>query len=340
MKFLFFSIFAFLYSLLIKFILFLYNKKFLLSKSPANSFIVSVGNLSVGGTGKTPMISWLIRELKKEFLSCGVISRGYGRSGYKKIVVLSKKTSPAVAGDEPYMLYKEHSNVPVVVGNKIKACFLMKNQFNPDVILVDDGFQSFGLKRNIDIVLIDLSRPLSDYFVMPAGLLREPLQGLSRASAIIFTKSNFMREEKKIKKHLLRFINKKNTLLLDSSFESRLLLFNRPFGVFDSYKEIKEKTVCFSGIANSDPFIKTAGLFCKNIVKIFSFGDHCKYKKKEVQQIRSSMASYQAKAIITTTKDFWKIKDFFSDYKLYVVDVRHVIKNRKQLIDLISLRKN
>lgn len=339
MKFAFFSIFALFYSFLIRAVVFLYNKKIFISKSPANSFIVSVGNISVGGTGKTPMIAWLLKELTQEGFSCGVISRGYGRVGYKKTIVLSKKTTTRAAGDEPYMLHKEHLNVPIIVGSKTKASFLMKDLFNPDIILVDDGFQSFGLRRNLDVVLIDLSRPLSDYFVMPAGLLREPLTGLSRADVVVFTKSNLSGGRKKIKDRFLTFINK-NTLILDSSFKSSLFLFDNSVDVFVSRKEVKGPAVCFSGIANPGPFIEQAGLFCKNVISFISFRDHYQYKKRDFRKIRSLMDSHQAKSIVTTKKDFWKVKGFLSEYDIYIIDVQHIINRGDKLINLISLTKN
>ena len=334
MKHFFLFILSLFYSFLTHLVRFTYNKKNFFSTPPPGSFVVSVGNLSVGGTGKTPMINWLIHRLKKENLSCGVVSRGYGRSKKSSLVLLSKESSPQLVGDEPFMLYQEHPNIPIVVGNKKKACFFIQRKFNPRLILVDDGFQSFGLKRNLDIVLVDLSRPLSDYSVLPLGLLREPIKNLCRANVVIFTKSNLNKNSALVKKHILQFINLKKTLVLNSSFVFELLLFNKPKGLFLKHNKIEEPVVCFSGIANPGSFEKKSLLYCNNIVGSFSFKDHHQYKRKDFKKINSLMSANGASSIVTTKKDFWKIKDFFSGYKIYVVDVKHRIEDGERLLNL------
>ena len=134
MKKLFLAPIAFLYLLTIKFYLWLYNSRFLKTHQIKKSFDVSVGNLSLGGSGKTPMISWLINTLNDQNISCGVVSRGYKRKGKKTIIVSDGqniKSSVDFAGDEPYMLALEHQKTPVIVGNKITACQLMQKKYKP-----------------------------------------------------------------------------------------------------------------------------------------------------------------------------------------------------------------
>ena len=336
MKSFFLFIISLFYSFLIRFVRFVYNTINLFSIPAQGSFIVSVGNISVGGTGKTPMISWLVHKLKKENISCGIVSRGYGRAKNKGLVLLSKESCPQVAGDEPFMLYQEHPDVPIVVGNKKDACFFMQRKFNPNIILVDDGFQSFALKRNLDIVLVDISRPLSDYSILPLGFLREPLKNLCRANVVIFTKSNLNKNGSKVKEHVLKFINPNTTLVLNSSFVSELFLFNKTKGLFLNHSKIEEPVVCFSGIANPESFEKKSLLYCKKIVSTFSFKDHHQYKKTDFKKIYSLMSDSGASSIVTTKKDFWKIKDFFSDYKIYVIDVKHRVENEESLLNLFK----
>ena len=344
MKWLFFTILSSLYSFLIKFVFYIFSNSLRKKDFLAGSYVISVGNIVAGGTGKTPMISYLIYLLKKEGFSCGIVSRGYKRKkGGTVIVSDGHKTLSSVvsSGDEPYMLSKEHKNAPIVVGKKTTSCKLMHNQFNPDFILVDDGFQSLGLKRNLNIVLIDLSQPLRYYFVLPLGFLREPLSGLSRADVVIFTKSNSVNKNKlKIKNKVIKHINKEKTLVLEASLNFQLFFFNEQAEVFESYKKIDERVLCFSGIARPNLFIKKARGFCRHLVKTLSFKDHHNYTLKDFNKIKDLMIRFQASSIITTKKDFWKIKTSFSGFKVFIIDINHSVLDEKKLLSLILSQKN
>ena len=149
--------------------------------------VVSIGNISFGGTGKTPLVIWIAQELQKAGFQPVILSRGYKRkSFFTKIVSDTKKVriGRRRAGDEPYLMANKLKGVPVVVSRKrVKGASKAIKQFKPDVILLDDGFQHRKIARHVDIVLIDSPETLNG-----AKLTREPLKNLRRADVVVFTK--------------------------------------------------------------------------------------------------------------------------------------------------------
>ena len=181
---------GFFYWLLIFWRNFFYNLGFFVSrKLPCK--VVSIGNLSVGGTGKTPFVLFLANTLKATGLKVAVLSRGYKRKSAGTLVVSdgnAVQSDLENSGDEPFMLANKLKGIPVVVDeNRYRGGQLICNEYNPDVILMDDAFQHRRVFRDVDIVLINSNhrRPK----LLPYGLLREPLRNIKRADAVIFTKS-------------------------------------------------------------------------------------------------------------------------------------------------------
>lgn len=159
--------------------------------------VICVGNLTLGGTGKTPVVAWLVGRLREAGLTAAVVSRGYGgRAGrlksVKALAVTDGRTpilSPDVAGDEPLELAATLPGTPVVIGrDRAAAARLAEEQFHPDVVILDDGFQNPSLHRNFNLIVIDASRPPSALRRFPRGSLREGLRALRRADAAILTR--------------------------------------------------------------------------------------------------------------------------------------------------------
>jgi len=171
---------------------FFYQKKIFKSrKLPCK--VISVGNLTVGGTGKTPMTIHLARRLSCQGYKTAVISRGYGGRSEKSAAIVSDGQQILLqsdeAGDEPFMIARNLKHIPVIVGqNRVKAGWLAIEKFAPDVIVLDDAFQHLKLVRDIDLVLLDYRRPYGNNHLLPRGTLREPISALARADAFILTR--------------------------------------------------------------------------------------------------------------------------------------------------------
>jgi len=153
--------------------------------------VISVGNLTWGGTGKSPLISWLVEECQKLGIKPAILTRGYksqGR-GLRRLGPGGNSPSPEEAGDEPWMLHLRHPDVPILI-QADRADSGQVAAREADLLLLDDGMQHLQLQRNLDLCLIDHSRGLGNGLVMPCGPLREPARALAQASAVVVTKAN------------------------------------------------------------------------------------------------------------------------------------------------------
>ena len=154
--------------------------------------VISIGNLSIGGTGKTPLTIYLAKILINNGFQPGIISRGYRRISKEEIVVSDGKKIHKdwrLCGDEPFMIAKLLSNVPIIVNNnKVVSSKRLIKDFNVNVILLDDAFQHRKIARDVDIVLYNSTINKKDLCLLPLGILREPIKNISRANIIIATK--------------------------------------------------------------------------------------------------------------------------------------------------------
>jgi len=155
--------------------------------------VISVGNITAGGTGKTPMVRFICDVLTQKGLHPTVLSRGYRAEDNKKNIIISKDgtmlVEPTISGDEAWLLAKVLQKSNVIIGReRSKSAEIAINELGADCLVMDDGFQHRALARDIDIVLIDASNPFGYDHVLPRGLLREPLSGLQRAHIIVLTK--------------------------------------------------------------------------------------------------------------------------------------------------------
>ena len=305
-----------------------------------NTKIVSIGNISIGGTGKTPMIEIISKELTKNNVSHCIVSKGYKKKIQGTVVVSNQQkiiSSIEQSGDEPFMLAHSLKNIPIIVGNKAEAIEIAIEKFKPKLILLDDGFQSLKLKRDYDIVLVDLSREFNNYKLLPLGFLREPFSSLKRASLIIFTKSNKRtRESEKIKKMVLKNINQ-SVKTYDSDLDQRIKRYDFEKQCFiNDTIDLGTPFVACAGLANNKLFksmIEKKYLMKNNF---FLYPDHHNYNAQDIIDIQESLKQINSKILVTTKKDFYKLYDNFKDYHIYILDVKHTLQDKSEIIDFIK----
>ena len=295
---------GFFYWLLIFWRNFFYNLGFFVSrKLPCK--VVSIGNLSVGGTGKTPFVLFLANTLKAKGLNVVVLSRGYKRKSAGTLVISdgnAVQSDLENSGDEPFMLANKLKGIPVVVDeNRYRGGQLICNEYNPDVILMDDAFQHRRVFRNVDIVLINSNhrRPK----LLPYGLLREPLRNIKRADAVIFTKANLTPPDNK----LINSVSKYCTFTMQSELLPKAQLIGLD-GSTQPVNNISGPVVAVSGVGDPDSFeviLEEAGL---DYVHHFRHDDHADYTATDLEVIREVFLSAEAEAIITTEKDLVKLE--------------------------------
>ena len=289
---------SYFYRFVVAFRSFLYKHQIVKTYS-FNVPIISIGNIVSGGTGKTPFINWLYKNLSGSYRVC-VITRGYGRSTKKTVLVESSTDKYKISdvGDEPYMLIKQNKNIQMVVGdNKIKSIIWAINKLSPDIILLDDGFQSKYIKRDLDIVMMNGFMDKNYYRMIPWGWLREPIHSLNRTDFIIWTRRKNLAVEDLFHLYKNKIHQASETFcLIDENHE-----------VFSPNKSINVVAVCGVGFPSS--FINALGDF--NIVIKYQYivKDHYNYNDKDMRKIYTELKQGGASHIVTTAKDYYKLKE-------------------------------
>jgi tetraacyldisaccharide 4'-kinase len=312
--------------------------------------VISVGNITVGGTGKTPHVEYLAHLLKHDF-KLAVLSRGYKRKT-RHFILASKKTGVTEIGDEPLQIKLKFPDIYVAVErDRVKGVKTLIETVNKlDLIILDDAFQHRTIKPGLSILLIDYNRPVFRDMLLPAGNLREPRNGLKRADIIIITKcpgnlTLFNRSEFISKLHITPeqdiFFTKYAYGLPESVFPDK-----KNKQEFLSYKHLHKSgngILLVTGIANPGPLRH----FLNEIVPVkeeLSFPDHHNFTKQDFQLIKSTFKTIEAeeKYIIVTEKDAVRIRESeYPDKSLrkvlyYIpVEVKFLSKGEKPFIKKI-----
>ncbi|NOX89536.1 MAG: tetraacyldisaccharide 4'-kinase [Calditrichaeota bacterium] len=272
--------------------------------------VISVGNITVGGTGKTPFTIWLAKKLKPRFKRIAVVSRGYGRKSRGMIVVARNgylKADVREAGDEPLLIASRIPDSLVIVAEKRKDAFRWIEQNKAaDLIILDDGFQHRSVYRNIDIVLFKASESFWRNFLLPTGTLRECRFRLKRADYLILTGWQG-------KERTLPLIPEDRQFKCSAKLSSLIDLNFKEAGSLANLKD--KKVAAFAGIATPSSFFT---MLQKNgivLQKTFSFGDHYDYQKNDILNMFEVCAAAGIQLLLCTEKDLIKVKSILSDVK-------------------------
>ena len=308
--------------------------------------VISVGNIVVGGTGKTPAVIVIAEHLQREGMRVAILLRGYKRRVREKVTIVSDGekvcASPIESGDEADMMAKHLSGVPIIVGKcRYLTGQVALERFKVDVLLLDDGFQHRQLARDVDILTIPATHPFgSPKKLLPAGTLREPPTALRRADLILLTHAdtpNISAHAKKVVKGLapnapvLESIHQPTHLypLAISSQQSAISMkpslpteteIRDPKAIPTDIKELKGKRVlAVCGIGNPDAFVATLMRCSVASVELLAFPDHHVYTEADKQRIDTAFQAAAADLIVTTQKDEQKLARFVDNWKLPIV---------------------
>lgn len=299
------------------------------------SFVISIGNISVGGTGKTPIAAYVCRELEALGGSLAIVSRGYGGK-YNESAVrvdVNRKNAADYFGDEPTMLAHQ-LHVPVYVGkSRVLAALKSINECHPQTIVADDAFQHRWLHRDLNIVVFDFTE--KELSLLPAGNLREQLSSLKRADFIFVTRASHVSLEEK---------NKKLNLLKNFGFSHELQ--NLYFVEFDISKVVHINTSevwsgknCFLLSAIGKPEVFAAAMKNKySIHNHFIYRDHYFWNQIEWDNIIEHCLKLGGHALLVTEKDAVKIRNLESrNYPIYTVQTHVVMDKNFNLSEWLSL---
>lgn len=272
--------------------------------------VVSIGNLTLGGTGKTPVIAMLLEWCRHQGIRAAVLSRGYKRTSYGALWVdpNDTKRGGVYYGDEPFWLAQKFREFQIVVAEDRRAGAELSIQtYHPQIIFLDDGFQHRRLARDIDIVLIDASEPRTSYRMFPFGRLREKISGIRRARFVMLTKKNLVRVDHYTELVRDFKIPKEKLIELDYKMGSVHNLVSAESRAAISFKDNPVLLMC--GIAKPDSFLELAHAQIQaDILGLVAYPDHCEYTLADVEELEKRMKDLGCSAIICTQKDAIKLK--------------------------------
>ncbi len=295
--------------------------------------VVSVGNITMGGTGKTPFVIFLTQLFREMQKTTAVVSRGYGRNSEAGVIDLERQKQ-ADSGDEPWLISIK-TMAPVIVADKKRvACEYAIKAYEPDILILDDGFQSFSIRRDLDIVLIDTTDAFLTSFLIPAGVLRENLVAVRRADAIILTRCDQAGGEG-VRALTRRIRNVSSTIPLFRSSHEVLGLVSSPgTEVMDPLTLKGKRIVSVSAIANNKSFLRSLSGLGLNVVFDRSYLDHHRYTAGDIADISHAVAEHSADAVVTTEKDLYGLRSFTASIPvpLFALSIRITLHDRERFV--------
>jgi len=300
--------------------------------------VISVGNITVGGTGKTPLVAYLTALFKERGKAVVILSRGYRRKGKGVEVISNGKgllTSREKSGDEAYFLARLSGGVPIVVGkNRVRAGELAIERFDPDVILLDDGFQYLPLEREVDLVVIDSSNPFGTGRILPGGILREPLSSLKRADIFCLSRTDQAQDLDRLRA-LLRSINPEAPIF--ECIHSPSFLRRIPGGEKVDVRLLRGRRLfAFSAIGNPMAFERTLTDLGARLVGVRSYIDHYSYTTADIKEIAQQAKGSGAEFIVTTAKDMVRLPGGYHPcIEVFALEIRIEITRGADIIESI-----
>ncbi len=325
----------------------LFFEKSIFKSEKVNAKVISVGNLTVGGSGKTPLVIYVTNLLKNSGFKVGVLSRGYGRRshGYK---LVSKGdnilTTVEECGDEIYHTTLECEVPAAVSENRVEGAKKLITETKIDSIVLDDAFQHRWIARDIDLVIIDQSFVNKQSFykqnLLPLGDFREDYNALNRSDAIILNRKFFNKEE--IKSEMQKHFEGRKTFTAYYKAISFVDAVRKIEYHLDDFKG--QDSLVISGIANPESFLSVLNKVHVNTHNKLVFRDHKNYSFKEVQQIRKEFYRTNSHSVVTTEKDAVKLSRFnreFDDIEIFYLKINLCIDDEESFKQyLINKLKN
>jgi len=304
--------------------------------------VISIGNLTMGGTGKTPCVLQMAEALKSRGHKPGILTRGYGRSSPigHMAVAPGAKVLTEKSGDEPQILIRSGLAAVGIGADRFRTGRLLSHEFHPDAMLLDDGFQHRKLARNMDIVLIDALNPFGGGDVFPAGRLREPVGGLARADVVLITRSDVSDLGPAIEREVRRW--KPRIRVLRASMEPEAWVMNQTGVRFEPARPPFQQVGMFCGLGNPQSFLRTLATMGIVPVDWVEFEDHHRYRPYELRRIAQQLREKGATALVTTEKDAVNLCDgcdqMAAPLKIYWLKVRMKIEGEAELVREIERR--
>ena len=297
--------------------------------------IISVGNITTGGSGKTPLVMYLANLLIKNGKTPSIVSRGYGRKSQGLVVVHDGKEMKAKvesAGDEPFLMATILKSVPVIVcEDRSHGIQQLIDFYSVNVVIMDDGFQHRKVKRDLDIITISANDSKNDYRLLPWGKLREPFKNINRSNAIVFTKTDNYTPPNMLAEF--------QSVFKGNSIVSSIIPVLMRYDSSGYHKSLPSSEVLFAfcGIGEPDSFFKSIKQLDIKLGGKRIFSDHQEYTESVITELSAQIKSSNCTAIITTEKDLVKLPESFLDeFETFVIKIEVKFEIEKAVLDMIQ----
>lgn len=301
----------------------LYQRGFLRTERIAAP-VISVGNLTTGGSGKTPLVEWLARMIAEEGKRVCILTRGYGRKDPRQRVVVSDGQSimadEMTAGDEPLLLAENLLGLAAVISDadRVSAARWAIANLTSEVFILDDGFQHLRIARDLNILVIDATNPWGGGQLLPRGRLREPVNGIQRADCIVITHADQATDEEALERRIAQLAGPKPIV---SSFVKTMKLRRLHQPVAEDDRAVPEPVGVFCGIGNPESFFAHLKLDAHSVCYTRRFSDHYNYRQSDVDEVIAEARARGAQTLLTTAKDAVKLRALRFDMPCYAVDI-------------------
>ncbi len=304
--------------------------------------VISVGNITAGGTGKTPLVAYIAGVLAERGEKVCVLTRGYGRIDPKKRVVVTDGerilSDAEHSGDEPFELANKLLGRAIIIADadRVAAAKWALRKSGVTVFLLDDGFQHRKIKRDLDIVCIDATDILKDAKLLPAGRLREPLSQLQRADTVVITRSNLVGNISNLKSEISE-LNAKIPVFSAANRISSIV----PLSEFSSNTRQPQTTVAvkkafaFCGLGNPGNFFEQLRQENVSVFGSKEFRDHHHYSQSDVLEIEELARECAADILLTTAKDGVKLASLKFSIPCFVVEIEMVLDDDRLFRSLL-----
>lgn len=324
-----------LFSFLVRLRLLLYRTGILISY-PSQKPVISIGNITVGGTGKTPMIDWFLAYCSEKRINAAVLTRGYGAKRSQQLQILTSDSAKSgnceTFGDEPWLLFRHHPRSSFYISpNRVNAARLAEKE--NDLLLLDDGMQHMRLNRNLNIVLVDCVSGFGNQQMLPLGPLREPLKNLKRADAVVYSRSNLVSSQA-LRRQLVGYLPD-STPQFDSKYLPAELVNAQTIETVPATSIAAKRCLLFSGIGNPTAFEKTVESLSGLVVDHLVLNDHQPFDASTRRNLKYFTSKQDYELLICTEKDWVKLEAFAKELpRFWFLTMK--VKPEKGFIDFIE----